>query len=328
MLSKLLLSSAFLFFTVFSSAQTDSGKPIYTKLIKLSNKMYVYQGKGGNIGLSVGDDGIFMVDSQYEDSMEGFLEEIKKFDKPVEFLVNTHFHQDHTGGNAAIANMGAIIVSQENTRNGLQTLRGKEGKKQPREILPTITFSEEMTFHFNNENIQLTYIPNAHTDGDAVVYFADSNIIHTGDLLFNGKYPYIDLENGGNVKSRIAGLERLKSLIDQNTKIIPGHGPMATYKDLEESINLLSITYRQVMQLAALGKTEDEVAKMRDITEKYDAQGYGTGYVKNEDFLRTLYKDAVSGQPNKQSRIEKNEEAREKYDQIKKEHDKKNKKKG
>lgn len=328
MLSRLLLSSAFLFFTFHLSAQTDAGKSIDTKLIKLSDKIYSYHGKGGNIGLSVGDDGIFMVDSQHEESMEGFLNDIKKFNKSVRFLANTHFHQDHTGGNPTMAKTGTIIVSQENTRERLQSKREKEGTKQPREILPTITFSEELTFYFNNEKIQLIHIANAHTDGDAIVYFTDSNILHTGDLLFNGKYPYIDLENGGNVRARITGLEKMINLIDKNTKIIPGHGPTASYNDLEESLNLLSLTYRKIMQLATLGKTEDEVAKMKDIVGPYDAKGYGKGFVKTEDFLRILYKDAVSGQPNTQSRIEKNEEAREKYEQIKREHAKKNKKKG
>ncbi|HLW32996.1 MAG TPA: MBL fold metallo-hydrolase [Aequorivita sp.] len=327
MLSRLLLTSTFLFFTILSSAQTDTGKPFNTKLLKLSNKIYSYEGKGGNVGLSIGDDGIFMVDSQFAESIPEFFEDTKKFNKSVRFLVNTHYHEDHTGGNLDMAKAGAVIVSQENTRKRLQGEIKKETKKMSPQILPTITFSDELTFYFNNEKIQILHLPNAHTDGDAVVYFTESNVLHTGDLFFNGNYPYIDLQSGGGVKGYIGGMSRLMDLIDKNTKIIPGHGPNASYNDLEESMNMLSNTFKQVMQLEALGKTEDEVAKMKNLTEPYDAKGYGKGFVKTEDFLRTLYKDVVSRQTDKLSRIEENEKAQKEYDRIKKEHDAKKAKK-
>ena len=328
MLFRFLLTGTLLLATYISTGQTDTGRPFYTKLLKLSNKIYSYEGKGGNIGLSIGDDGIFMVDSQFAESIPEFFEDTKKFNKSLRFLVNTHFHEDHTGGNFALAQAGVVIVSQENTRKRLQGEMKKETEKISPQILPTITFADNLTFYFNNEEIQILHLPNAHTDGDAIVYFTDSNVLHTGDLFFNGKYPYIDLQHGGSVKGYISAMDKVMTLIDKNTQIIPGHGPNASYNDLEEGLNMLANTYKQVMQLEVLGKTEDEVARLKNLTEPYDAKGYGKGFVKTEDFLRTLYKDVVSNQTEKQSRIKDNEKAQKEYDRIKKELDaKKGKKK-
>lgn len=316
---RFLLTCTFLFSTFLSVAQTDTGKPFYTKLLKLSNKIYSYEGKGGNMGLSIGDDGIFVVDSQYAESIPEFFEDTRKFNKSVRFLINTHFHEDHTGGNLALAEAGATIVSQANTRNRLQEEIKKENKKMSPKILPSITFSDEITFYFNNEKIQIVHMPRAHTDGDVIVYFTDSNVLHTGDIFFNGNYPYIDLQHGGSVKGYISAIHTIMTLIDKNTKIIPGHGPNGGYSDLEENLNMLSNTYQQVMQLEAMGKTEDEVVKMKNLTEPYDAKGYGKGFVKTQDFLRTLYQDVVANQTDRQSRIKDNEKAQKEYDRIKKE---------
>lgn len=316
---RFLLTCTFLFSTFLSVAQTDTGKPFYTKLLKLSNKIYSYEGKGGNMGLSIGDDGIFVVDSQYAESIPEFFEDTRKFNKSVRFLINTHFHEDHTGGNLALAEAGATIVSQANTRNRLQEEIKKENKKMSPKILPSITFSDEITFYFNNEKIQIVHMPRAHTDGDVIVYFTDSNVLHTGDIFFNGNYPYIDLQHGGSVKGYISAINTIMTRIDKNTKIIPGHGPNGGYSDLEENLNMLSNTYQQVMQLEAMGKTEDEVVKMKNLTEPYDAKGYGKGFVKTQDFLRTLYQDVVANQTDRQSRIKDNEKAQKEYDRIKKE---------
>lgn len=324
---RFLLTCTFLFSTFLSVAQTDTGKPFYTKLLKLSNKIYSYEGKGGNMGLSIGDDGIFVVDSQYAESIPEFFEDTRKFNKSVRFLINTHFHEDHTGGNLALAEAGATIVSQANTRNRLQEEIKKENKKMSPKILPSITFSDEITFYFNNEKIQIVHMPRAHTDGDVIVYFTDSNVLHTGDIFFNGNYPYIDLQHGGSVKGYISAINTIMTRIDKNTKIIPGHGPNGGYSDLEENLNMLSNTYQQVMQLEAMGKTEDEVVKMKNLTEPYDAKGYGKGFVKTQDFLRTLYQDVVANQTDRQSRIKDNEKAQKEYDRIKKELDSKKAKK-
>ncbi len=320
MFSKLILNTAFLFFVLTAFAQTDTGQKVNTKLIKVNNNIYMLQGKGGNIGLSFGSDGIFMIDDQYTDGIEQIQEDIKKkSDKPVRFLVNTHFHGDHTGGNAAMAQTGTVIFSQENVRNRLQGMIEKDSKKIPQEALPIVTFSEDLTFHFNGEKIYVFHVHNAHTDGDAMVYFTDSNVLHTGDIFFNGKYPFIDIENGGSLKGCIEGLEKTLLVVNEDTKIIPGHGDVGTYKDLQTTVNMLSIVYKRVFANYLNKKSEDEVAKMTDITKEYDALGYGTGFISTEAFLRMIYKSVAAERKPIEDNAEKNRQAREKLEKKMKE---------
>src|SRR5690606_31952762 len=193
MFQKFILNTIFFFSVLTAFSQSDTGEEMHIKTIKVSNKIYMLQGKGGNIGLSFGNDGIFMIDDQYAEGIEQIQKDIKTISKnPIQFLVNTHFHGDHTGGNAVLAQQGTIIFSQENVRTRLQGMIAEEKKKIPQEILPVVTFSEDLTFHYNGEKIYVFHVHNAHTDGDAMVYFTDSNVLHTGDVFFNGKYPFID----------------------------------------------------------------------------------------------------------------------------------------
>lgn len=275
------------------------------------------QGKGGNIGLSFGNDGVFMIDDQFAEHIEQIQKEISKVsDKPVRFLVNTHFHEDHTGGNVAMTKNGTVIFSQENVRKRLQAMIRREIKKIPEEALPLVTFSEDLTFYFNGEKIYVFHVHNAHTDGDAMVYFTDSNVLHTGDVFFNGKYPFIDIENGGSLKGSIEGLEKALLIINEDTKIIPGHGAVGTYKDLQKSVNMLSTTYKRVYANYINKKTEDEVIKMADLTKEYDAEGYGTGFISTEAFLRMIYKSAALDRKSIEDNAEKNKQAREKVEKM------------
>ncbi len=317
MFSKLILNTVFLFSVLTAFAQSDNGQKTHLKLIKVNNKIYVLQGNGGNIGLSFGNDGVFMIDDKFAEDIEQIQEEIKKVsDKPVRFLVNTHFHGDHTGGNAAMAKTGAIIFSQENVRTRLQGITRRETKKIPEEALPLVTFSEDLTFHFNGEKIYVFHVHNAHTDGDSMVYFTDSNVLHTGDVFFNGKYPFIDIENGGSLKGSIEGLEKVLLLINEDTKIIPGHGNVGTYKDVQKSVDMLAFVYKRVYANYINKKTEDEVAKMTDITNEYDADGYGTGFIGTEAFLRMIYKSVALDRKSIENNAEKNKQAREKVEKM------------
>ncbi len=330
MYSKFLINVIFVISVFTASSQTDTGKKVDTKLLKVNNNVYMYQGNGGNIGLSVGKDGIFMVDSQYAENIEQIQEDIKKIsDEPIRFLVNTHFHPDHTGGNSALAKKGTVIFSQEKTRDRLRGVIRKETKEKtkemPKDLLPTVTFSEDLTFHFNGERIYVFHVPNAHTGGDAMVYFTDNNVLHTGDLLFNGKYPFIDLENGGSLKGTIQALQKARALINKETKIIPGHGNLGSYKDLEKTEDMLGVVYKRVSTNFVNNKTEDQVAKMGDLTKEYDVQGFGNGFINTEAFLRMIYKSVAQDRKSIDSNNEKNEQAREKIEQMKKEHEKKNK---
>lgn len=326
MFSKLLLNAVFLFSVLTSFAQTDTGKKVNTKLIKVNNKIYMLQGQGGNIGLSFGNDGVFMIDDQFAEGIEEIQEEIKKIsDKPIRLLVNTHFHEDHTGGNTALAKIGTVIFSHVNVRTRLQGLIRGEAKKIMKEVLPIVTFSEELNFYFNGEKINVFHVQNAHTDGDAMIYFTGSNVLHTGDVFFNGKYPFIDLESGGSLTGVVEGLQKAMLLINEDTKIIPGHGDIGTYSDLQNTVKMLGTVYKRVATSFVNNKTEDEVAKMNSLTEEFDAQGYGKGFINTEAFLRMIYKSVAQDRNSIESNDEKNEKALEKIEQMKKEYKKKNK---
>ena len=318
MRTKLLIFGTFFFLTLLTVAQTDTGKAMNTMLIKVNKDIYMLQAKGGNIGLSFGNEGVFMIDDQYAEGIELIQEEIKKKSKkPVKFLVNTHFHGDHTGGNAAMAETGTIIFAQDNVRKRLLETIAKETKKIPQETLPVITFSDDLTFYYNKEKIYFFHVHNAHTDGDAMVYFTKSNVLHAGDVFFNGKYPYIDTKNGGSLKGYIAALDKAILVINDETKIIPGHGKVGSLNDLRKTKNLLVNSFKKVTMHYMKKKTEDEVAKMKDITADYDAQGYGKGFITTEAFLRMIYQEVDKQRGGAaDSRDAKNKQAADKIEQM------------
>ncbi len=315
--SVLLLSTAAL-------AQADNGEKNNTKLVKITNKIYMLQGKGGNIGLNFGNDGVFMIDDQFAEDFEEIQKQVKKLSNaPVRFLVNTHFHGDHTGGNAAMAATGATIFSQENVRARLQAMTQQDSKTISQEALPIVTFSEDLTFHINGEKILVFHVHNAHTDGDAMVYFTGSNVLHTGDVFFNGKYPFIDIENGGSLKGTVEAIGKALMLINEDTKIIPGHGNVGNYRDLQNAENVLSTVYKRVYTHYVNKKTVDEVTKMADLTQEFDAKGYGSGFISTEDFLKMLYKSVALERKEIEDNAAKNAKAREKVEKMIKNSEKK-----
>lgn len=315
--SVLLLSTAAL-------AQADNGEKNNTKLVKITNKIYMLQGKGGNIGLNFGNDGVFMIDDQFAEDFEEIQKQVKKLSNaPVRFLVNTHFHGDHTGGNAAMAATGATIFSQENVRARLQAMTQQDSKTISQEALPIVTFSEDLTFHINGEKILVFHVHNAHTDGDAMVYFTESNVLHTGDVFFNGKYPFIDIENGGSLKGTVEAIGKALMLINEDTKIIPGHGNVGNYRDLQNAENVLSTVYKRVYTHYVNKKTVDEVTKMADLTQEFDAKGYGSGFISTEDFLKMLYKSVALERKEIEDNAAKNAKAREKVEKMIKNSEKK-----
>ena len=291
---KSLISIAIFSTFFFTNAQNDSGEKDGIKLIQVKNDIYMIEGKGGNIGLSFGTDGVFMIDDKFADMSEDIIKEIQKKDKNlVQFLVNTHHHGDHTGGNVNMKEAGATIVAHENVRKRLnESFKNATEKSQadPRK-LPTITFTEDMTFHYNGEEIMIFHVHNAHTDGDAIVYFTGSNVIHMGDVLFKDKYPFIDLDNGGSVMGYIRALEKIAMLADENTVIIPGHGNIASKNDLEAAANMLNVLYRRVSYHYVNMKSEAEILAMRDFTKPFDDKGFGKGFISTEKMLQTLYND-------------------------------------
>lgn len=233
----------------------------------VSENMYMLQGAGGNIGISVGDEGVFMIDDQFAPLTEKITNAIKTIsDKPVKFLVNTHFHGDHSGGNTNFEAAGAMIVAHDNVRKRLAT-----NEKTADSGLPVITFSEDATFYMNENDIFITHVHHAHTDGDALVYFIQSNVLHTGDTFFHGshKFPFIDINSGGSLKGDIEAAKKGLLLINDDTKIIPGHGPVATKADYQKYHDMLLGIYNNVSLAIKEGKTEEEVIPMESLTSDY-----------------------------------------------------------
>ena len=281
------------------SSQAQKFKDVEIIVNQLDNNgTYMLVGKGGNIGLSVGDDGVLLIDSQFKQLTDKILSAINNriTDKPVKFLINTHWHQDHTGGNENFVKNGAIIIAHENVRERLNTEQfvdflNKTFEASPLNALPTITYKDSITFYFNEDKIDVYHLPNAHTDGDSIIYFNKRNIIHTGDIYVNGRYPFIDHSSGGSIDGIITGIEKIISIIDNETKIIPGHGLLSNIGELQDYLIMLKDIRQQVLTMVNNGATLNEIIKS-DITSKYDNL-YSDSFINSEDFLGFVYNDVI-----------------------------------
>jgi cyclase len=278
---------------LLSTVLFAQNKEVNISIRKLTDNIYMLKGRGGNIGISIGADGVFMIDDQYAPLTPKILDAIKTLtDKPVKFLINTHWHGDHTGGNLNMDKQGAIIVAQDNVYKRMsvnQFVRGKKKEASPKEALPVISFSEDLHFYFNDEAIYIFHVHNAHTDGDAMVYFPKANVLHMGDVYFQGKYPFIDLNSGGSIDGVIKAVEMALLLIDDDTKVIPGHQNDSDKKELTAYYNMLKDIRQAVKDEINKGKTLAEVKQNTALTAKYDAS-YGTWFIKPDAFRETLYK--------------------------------------
>ena len=281
------------------SSQAQKFKDVEIIVNQLDNNgTYMLVGKGGNIGLSVGDDGVLLIDSQFKQLTDKILSAINNriTDKPVKFLINTHWHQDHTGGNENFVKNGAIIIAHENVRERLNTEQfvdflNKTVEASPLNALPTITYNDSITFYFNEDKIDVYHLPHAHTDGDSIIYFNKRNIIHTGDIYVNGRYPFIDHSSGGSIDGIITGIEKIISIIDNETKIIPGHGLLSNIGELQDYLIMLKDIRQQVLTMVNNGATLNEIIKS-DITSKYDNL-YSDSFINSGDFLGFVYNDVI-----------------------------------
>ncbi|WP_083568576.1 MBL fold metallo-hydrolase [Arcobacter sp. LA11] len=229
------------------------------KSTELAKGIYMLEGKAGNpganLGLLVGKDGVILIDNGLPKVIEMTMKTIGKIaGGDVSFVINTHGHLDHTGGNPAYAKKNVTIVAHDNTRKELQS------NKEFNQIgLPNITFNDEITFYLNGQTVNAFYIQPAHTNNDVVIYFKDANIIHAGDMFFNKKFPFIDLDRGGDIDGFIAGQKKIIELINKDTKIIPGHGLLANKKDLQTAVNMLIDAKKRVKDLVDKGMSKEEV---------------------------------------------------------------------
>ena len=279
---KTLLFLALFNLTIIANAQ-GRFDDVTIKTTKLSDHVYMLMGAGGNIGVSVGDDGVLIIDNQFAPLTSKILAAVKALsDKPVKIVMNTHHHGDHTGGNENFGELGATIIAHDNVRKRLK-------EKSPEVALPVITFNDELNIQINNEQVAIFHIDNAHTDGDALLYFTQSNVLHTGDTYFNGRYPYIDLKSGGSVDGYINAVKAGLMVIDDNTKIIPGHGNLSNKAEYYVFLKMLETLKSNVLKAIANGNTEDEVANDASITKAYDDLGYGTGFINTERIKRIFY---------------------------------------
>jgi glyoxylase-like metal-dependent hydrolase (beta-lactamase superfamily II) len=284
-----LLSILLLFISTSIFAQGRFDK-VEIKTTKLSDHTYMLEGAGGNIGVSVGEDGVFVIDDQFAPLSEKILTAIKALsDKPLKFLVNTHYHGDHSGGNENMTKAGATIIAHDNVKKRLEGEQ-RDGSFKPKEALPVITFNDKLNITINDESVAVFHVANAHTDGDALLYFTESNVLHTGDTYFNGRYPYIDLNSGGSVKGYIEAAKRGLMVIDEETKIIPGHGKLSNLEEYKGFLKMLETLRDNIQKAIDDGKTEDEVKDDSSLTKTYDDLGYGTGFINSERIRLTFYK--------------------------------------
>lgn len=279
-------------FASLSFAQQAAEEQI--KPVKVSDKIYMISGEGGNIGLFIGADGTFLIDDQFAPLTEQIIQAIKSVGGDIpKFLINTHYHGDHTGGNENLGKKGVLIFSHDNVRERL-----KEGyflesfnMKQAglaKEGLPVVTFSEDITFHLNGNTLHAMHVPHAHTDGDSFIHFQEANVIHAGDFFFNGFYPFIDVMHGGSLGGMIQAVEKVLSLADDQTKIIPGHGPLGDKKQLEEFHTMLTTAYDRLRKLKAEGKSAAEAAEAKPLADL--EKEWGDGIFTGDKWIQLIYR--------------------------------------
>src|SRR5579864_5915017 len=287
---------------VVCAAQEQDFSKVEMKVTKVAGDVYMLQGAGGNIGASVGEDGIVIVDDQYAplaDKIQAALKGIT--DKPVRFIINTHYHGDHTGGNAYFQKQ-APIIAHDNVRKRLET-GGPSGtggsihsehKPGAKESLPIITFDHDVTVHLNGEDIRALYFPAGHTDGDSIIFFPKSNVVHMGDDFVTYGFPFIDVESGGSINGMIDGVEKVIAEVPADVKIIPGHGPVSSIDDVKAYLGMLKDTRAVVAKALQNGQTLDQMkqAKLLDPWKKYNGD-----FINEDTFLETLY-NSLSGQKN------------------------------
>ena len=274
-------------------AQDQDFSKVEVKTVPVAGSVSMLQGSGGNIAVLVGPEGVLVVDDEYAPLVPKILTAIGKLSsKPVRFVVNTHWHGDHTGGNAILGAEGAVIVAQDNVRKRMSTEQFNAFFKRttppsPAIALPIVTFAEGVRFYLDGEDIEVTHIGPGHTDGDSTVWFHKANVIHLGDNFFNGLYPFIDGASGGSIDGTVTALEGVLGRIDDQTKVIPGHGPLGTKADLKRFHDMLATVRDRVRQAIRDGKTQDQVLAMKPSAE-FDAV-WGGGFLKPNDFVTLVY---------------------------------------
>ncbi len=288
-LGSLFVSTSFAHISLIKGSHSINQQETVFKTEKVGGNVYALFGQGGNIGVSYGEDGLLTIDTQFENVADKIKAELKKLgsDKP-KYTFNTHWHGDHTGGNI-IFGQDAIIIAQTNVRSRLLSTTGRDGKpKTPtaKIALPMITYDKGLSVHFNGEEIKAVHFPKGHTDGDTVIFFTGSNVVHLGDDFFVGRFPFVDLASGGSVEGLVKNIGELIQMIPSDAKLIPGHGAVSTIDDLKDYHQMLIETTLMIRKSMKEGKSLDEIKKA-GFPEKY--KDAGSGFIKTDGWIETIF---------------------------------------
>jgi len=239
----------------------------------LSSTVTMIKGRGGNIAVSSGEDGVFIIDDQLKPLTDQLLASISKVsEQPIRFVINTHYHGDHVGGNETLGGAGSVIIAHDNIRQRMTSDQfsnffNENTPAWPEDSLPVVTFNDQVTLHLNGEAVTVTHVPRGHTDGDSIVHFPDSNVLHMGDIFFNGLYPYIDLDGGGTIQGMIAAVELGIGMADDETQIIPGHGPVGDLNSMREYHAFLTKARDNVQALIEQGMSLEQAIEAKPTAE-------------------------------------------------------------
>ncbi len=288
-----LLVTSLLTFAVFAhgdGSHDENRQDVTVKTTKVNGNVYMLQGRGGNIGAIVGPEGILIIDDDYKVVSEKLRDALKDLGAPIpRFIINTHWHGDHTEGNQFFGK-DSIIIAQTNVRKRLSqinTVFGAAVQPYASYAWPMVTYDESLVIHFDGDDIRAVHYPNGHTDGDTVVFFAKANVVHLGDDFFAGRFPFVDLDNGGSVQGMINNVATLLTQIPADAKLIPGHGPLSTIADLKTYHDTLAETAKIVQDGMKKKKTLDELKKA-GLPERY--KEFGGGFIKTDAWIETVYK--------------------------------------
>jgi glyoxylase-like metal-dependent hydrolase (beta-lactamase superfamily II) len=279
-------------------AQQEDYSKVTIKTTKVAEGLYMLEGAGGNIGVSVGDDGVIVVDDQFAPLTPKIVEAISKISpKPIKFVLNTHWHGDHTGGNENLTAAGAVVVAHDNVRKRMSSeqfieLLKRKVPASPAKALPVVTFTSDMTLHFNGEDIHVIHVDPAHTDGDSIIVFPKAKVVHTGDCYITVGYPFADLSSGGNLDGFIAVTDKVGAMIDNTFKVIPGHGALSNKADLKAWHDMIVEIRALVKKEIDAGKSLEAIQKAKP-TAKWDAK-WGKGRINGDTIVEFAYK-AIKG---------------------------------
>ena len=287
-----------------TGAQQPDFSKVEIKVTKVSGNIYMLEGQGGNIAASVGEDGIVIVDDEFAplaEKIQAALKNLAITDKPVRFVINTHYHGDHTGGNVPFATSGSTLIAQDNVRKRLASggTAGNggsvkmEAKPAEKAALPIITFEHDVTVHLNGEDIRALHFPSGHTDGDAIIFFPKNNVVHMGDDFVRYGFPFIDVAGGGSVQGMIDGVEKAAAQLPADVKVIPGHGALSNLDDVRAYVKMLKETSAAVQKAVDAHKTLDQMKQEKILAPWAKWSG---DFVNQDTFIETLY-NSLTGHP-------------------------------